>query len=261
MSRLTWDSLSERYFETGTRQAVLFLQNEDGTYAHGVSWNGLVSCSETFEEGEAIHVYATDAPYTDIYEIETFGFKIEAYTYPREFEECNGFVRDGDLLIPSQEKRRFAFCYKTIFGNDTKGTDYDYRIHIVYDCHVNPIEREYKTLNNSLDILLHSWDIDAQPINYSDYRPFPMIIIDYNSSNDGVLINELDQDLIFGENAIRVRTSTSLGIKVLEDYLYGNEYLESTLLLPDAVSAMLKIGHLITENSEDILIGGDKILV
>lgn len=41
MSRMKWDQIGERLFETGLDHGVLFPMGNDGKYAKGVPWNGL----------------------------------------------------------------------------------------------------------------------------------------------------------------------------------------------------------------------------
>ena len=33
MAKLTWDKTGERYYETGVKQCVLYVQNESGAYS------------------------------------------------------------------------------------------------------------------------------------------------------------------------------------------------------------------------------------
>lgn len=238
MSRLSWDNISERYFETGISHGVLFIMNDNGTYNNGVAWNGLVGVTEKHSGGDAIHVYANEYPYTDIYELETFEATLDAYTYPDEFEACQGFYWSNAMLVGQQKRKHFALCYRTVSGNDNNGTDYGYKIHILYDCITKPSEREYKTINNSVDFTTFSWDLNITPISVSGYLPVPMIIIDSRKTTKGVMAK-------------------------IESYLYGSPSNNPSLLFPADASSILNANthYLVTEYGESITFGGTRILV
>lgn len=236
MARLTWDNTSERYFETGISNGILFVQNDDGTYQNGVPWNGLTKVSEKYSGGDAIHVYADDYYYTDIFEREDLSLTLEAYTYPDEFEQCNGLYWDNALLVSMQERKRFALCYRTVVGNDVDGVEHGYKLHIVYDCVAKPTECEYRTLNESAELVSFSWDIEANNINISGYRPLPMVVIDSRKTTKGVMAK-------------------------IESYLYGTPSTESILVLPDAIRNTMNSHYLVTEYGEPIVFGNTRILV
>ena len=46
MSRLEWDKSGEHFYETGTKNGVLYPVANDGTYPMGYVWNGLTGASE-----------------------------------------------------------------------------------------------------------------------------------------------------------------------------------------------------------------------
>ena len=90
MSRLIWDAVGERRYETGTKQGVLYLQAAGGTYPTGVAWNGLTGFSASPEGGDPNDIYADDIKYLTLRGTENFKGTITAYTYPDEWEECDG---------------------------------------------------------------------------------------------------------------------------------------------------------------------------
>ena len=235
MSRLTWDNLSERYFETGVSQGILFLKNDNGTYTTGIPWNGLVNVSEKFSGADPIHVYATDAPFMDIYELEEFEATIEAYTYPEEFEQCEGFrsIPNSPVMIAFQDRRRFALCYKTILGNDTEGISHGSKIHIIYDCIVKPSEREYNTINSSPELITFSWDISTYSVDFSGYKSSPIIVLD----------------------------SRKYPVDKIESYLYGTATRDSYLPSIDEIIEYCSTHYLVAEDYDPILFGTTRILV
>lgn len=96
MAILEWDKTSERLFETGTKNGVLYLYDATKTgsgqhvYSPGVAWNGLTGVTESPSGAEATSLYADDIKYLNLYSAEELGATINAYTYPDEFAECDG---------------------------------------------------------------------------------------------------------------------------------------------------------------------------
>ena len=173
MARIVWDDPAERYYETGISQAVLFLRNEDGTYETGVPWNGLTSVSENYDSIEPINVYYSSDEDLDIYDNRGFSITLQAYTYPDEFESCIGFefAEGTSVFIGQQNKMHFGLCYRTQM-NDT------YKLHILYDCAVEPIERQSETIGSEVNPELFSWDIKVYPQNLDNYDPVPVVVLD-----------------------------------------------------------------------------------
>ena len=46
-SPLVWDQTGEKFYETGVKNGVLYVQHTDGTYPKGVAWNGLTAVTES----------------------------------------------------------------------------------------------------------------------------------------------------------------------------------------------------------------------
>ena len=88
--KITWDEIGERLYETGVKQAVLYPMSDEGTYAKGVAWNGVTAINENPSGAETTDLYANDSLYASLQSAEKYGCTIEAYTYPDEFEECDG---------------------------------------------------------------------------------------------------------------------------------------------------------------------------
>ncbi len=58
MSKLQWDKVGERYYETGVDRGVLFPMGKNGVYDKGVAWSGLTAINENPTGGEANPFYA-----------------------------------------------------------------------------------------------------------------------------------------------------------------------------------------------------------
>ena len=233
MSKIVWDESGKRYWETGVKNGVLYPQKDDGTYDTGVAWNGLISISENPDGAEPNELWADNIKYAVLRSAETLGLTIEAYTYPEEFEPCDGLAtveNAAGVLIGQQARQSFGLCYRTEVGNDTsnKGDD-SYKLHLVYGCTAQPSDKDYETINDNPDAITFSWDVDTLPANITGMDPVSEIVIDS-------------------------RRADPTNLAVLEGYLYGKNAdstaspavvaSEPTLLTPDQVIKILKDGTL-----------------
>lgn len=218
MAKLIWDQTGQRTYETGVKNGVLYPVNTSGVYQKGVAWNGLTAVSESPTGAEPTDIYADDMKYLSIISAETFEATIEAYTYPPEFEQCDGSASIGGatsgVTIGQQARRSFGFVYKTTLGNDVVNNDYGYKIHILYGCLASPSEKAYATINDSPEAITFSWDIKTTPIPVDGFRPTASIVID----------------------STRV---TPKALAAIEAALFGDTSTEPKLLLPDKIIALL----------------------
>ena len=181
MARLEWDKTGEHLYETGVDHGVLYFPDQTGAYKNGVAWNGLISVSESPSGAEATGQYADNIKYLNLISAEEFGATIEAYTYPEEFEACNGnkeLVDSAGVYVGQQSRSVFGFCYRTMIGNDTDGQDHGYKLHLVYGCQVSPSEKAYQTINDSPEALTFSWELSTTPVNVTGKKPTALLVID-----------------------------------------------------------------------------------
>lgn len=181
MARLEWDKTGEHLYETGVDHGVLYFPDQTGAYKNGVTWNGLISVSESPSGAEATGQYADNIKYLNLISAEEFGATIEAYTYPEEFEACNGnkeLVDASGVYVGQQSRSVFGFCYRTMIGNDTDGQDHGYKLHLVYGCQVSPSEKAYQTINDSPEALTFSWELSTTPVNVTGKKPTALLVID-----------------------------------------------------------------------------------
>ncbi len=218
MSRITWDNVGERYYETGVKQGVLYPIQTGGLYNKGVAWNGLTAVTESPSGAEATALYADDIKYLNLLSNEEFGATIEAYTYPDEFAECDGSAALADGVMIGQQKRKtFGLCYRTAVGNDVDGSDFGYKLHLVYGCLAAPSEKAYATINDSPEAITFSWEVTTTPVSVEGYKPTSQITIDSTKADAEKLA-------------------------ALEDILYGKEDVEARLPLPDEVATLMAKG-------------------
>lgn len=178
MSRLVWDSTGERFYETGVKNGVLYLQTA-GVYNRGYVWNGLTAVTEKPTGAEATALYADDIKYLNLMSNEDFEATIEAYIYPDEFAECDGSAAIANgVMIGQQARKTFGLCYKTTLGNDAEGNDYGYKLHIIYGAMASPSEKGYSSINDSPEAITFSWEIKTTPVNVAGHKPTALITID-----------------------------------------------------------------------------------
>lgn len=169
MAKLLWDQAGTRLYETGISKGVLFTQASDGSYEDGVAWNGLVSVAKTPDGGEDNPIYADNMKYISLTSAENLNGSISAYTYPDEFEACDGSAEvNPGVFVGQQARVPFALAYITIVGNDTQGNAYGEKLHIIYNAKVSPSERSYETVNGDPSAITFSWDFATTPVDLSD---------------------------------------------------------------------------------------------
>jgi hypothetical protein len=169
MPKLTWDQVGQRLYETGTSKGVLFVQENTGAYAEGVAWNGLVSVKKSNDGAEESPLYADNMKYLSLTSAENLKGSIDAFTYPDEFEACDGSAAvNPGVYVGQQTRVPFGLAWSTIVGNDTQGNAYGEKIHLVYNAKVAPAERAYETVNEDPSALTFSWEYSTTPVDLSD---------------------------------------------------------------------------------------------
>ena len=177
--KLVWDKTGEHFYETGVKNGVLYPMSESGTYPKGVAWNGLTAITESPSGAEATALYADDIKYINLMSNEEFGATVEAYTYPDEFAECDGSASLAEgVYIGQQARKTFGLCYRTTLGNDAKGNDYGYKLHIIYGAMASPSEKAYSTINDSPDAITFSWELSTTPVAVANFKPTASLTID-----------------------------------------------------------------------------------
>ena len=216
MAKLVWDESGKRLYETGVEKGVLYVQGENGAYGNGVAWNGLTAVTESPSGAEPTALYADDIKYLELFSAEVFGATIEAYTYPEEFEACYGSASLVKVVtIGQQDRKAFGLCYRTVVGNDVKGNEHGYKLHLVYGAKAKPSEKAYATVNDSPEAVTFSWEVTTTPVNVAGFKPTASVTIDSTKIEAGKL-------------------------KAIEDKLYGTQDQEPTLLSPDEIAQIVK---------------------
>lgn len=221
MSKLTWDDTGKRQYETGTDRGVLYpFNSETSAYDKGVAWNGLSGVTESPGGAELTDIWADNIKYASLRSAETFGGTIEAYTYPDEFETCDGSEKLAEgVVIGQQTRKTFGFSYRTKIGNDVT-EEAGYKIHLVYGATVNPSEKAYQSINDSPEAITMSWEFSTVPVPVST-------LIDGKALKPTATI-VIDTTKLAAEKVAKV-----------EKALYGDEMGEAKLPLPDEIYALI----------------------
>lgn len=201
MSKLTWDGVGERLFETGLDHGVLFPMNTTGAYDNGVAWNGLTNVNESPDGGEANDHYADNIKYASIMSAENFKATVEAFTYPHEFEACDGSAEIAvGVSISQQTRKKFGLSYRTKIGNDVDSEEHGYKLHLVYGCLAAPSARNRETINESPEPMTMSWDISTTPVEVEGFKPTAHLVVDSTKVASGKMA-ALEKILYGDENA------------------------------------------------------------
>ena len=163
MAKLTWDNDGSRYYHTGVSQGVIYPMVENNTYGTGVAWNGLTSVEESPDGADVTDLWADNMKYASFRSAESYKGTINAYMYPPEFDQCNGYAAPvRGFKLGQQSRKAFGLCYRTEVGSDTN-PNAGYILHIVYGCTVSPSSVTHDTINDNPDAAELSWDFESTP--------------------------------------------------------------------------------------------------
>lgn len=230
MTRITWGTVGQRYYESGVDRGVLFIDDV------AVSWNGLTAVNEAPTGGDSKPFYFDGIKYANIASASEYAATIEAFSSPREFAKCDGTSAVGNgLFITEQPRKSFNFTYRTKIGNDLEGLDYGYKIHLVYNALTAPASRSHATLNNSPEAGALSWSITTRPPRMKSFKPSAHLIVDSTQTPPTLL-------------------------STIEDILYGTDTTAPRFPAVDELTTMFNEGGLIilynwTQNPEQLATG------
>ena len=213
MSKIIWDAIGEHFYETGVNKGVLY-PAVSGAYPKGVAWNGLTAVTESPSGAEPSPLYADNIKYLNLMSAEEFGATIEAYTYPKEFESCDGSAELSVGVVIGQQKRSsFGLSYATQIGNDVDGVDLGYKLHLVYGAMAAPSEKSYATINDAPEAITFSWEVTTTPVPVTGLKPTSSLTIDSTKVDP-------------------------VKLAALEAIVYGTAGADAYLPLPDEVAAI-----------------------
>lgn len=218
MTKLVWDEIGKRLYELGVKRPVLYKPNTEGKYVDGVAWNGFTSVNQNPSGAESTPLFANDSKYLSLTSSEEFGATIEAYTYPKEFAECDGSAElIKGVRVGQQSRKPFGLSYVTTLGNDLLKEEYGYVIHLLYGCMAAPSSRQYETINKDPEAMKLSWELTTTPVAVEGKRP---------TAHLEIVSTDLEKEKL----------------KKLEDILYGTESEAARMPLPDEIKSILAAG-------------------
>lgn len=180
MTALAWDQVGERRFQTGIDRGVLYLQ--DG---RAVPWNGLTQIQENISN-EVKSYYLDGIKYLDKHVPGSYSARLQAITYPDELDELLG-IREfaPGVFLHDQRHKLFHLSYRTLIGNDIQGTDFAYKIHIVWNVMATQSDYAYKSLSNDVGVDPFEWDLKGTPNLMFGIRPTAHISLDSRGMSPG----------------------------------------------------------------------------
>ena len=217
MVALAWHETGDKQYELGVDKGVFYpLNATTSAYDKAYAWNGLISVTESPSGAEVTKNYADNDVYMSLMSAEEFAATVEAYNYPDEFALVDGTAEPvPGLYVGQQPRKPFGLSYRTKVGNDSKGMDAGYKIHLIYNAMAAPSEKAYSTVNDSPEATTFSWELSTTPINAG---------------------NVLKSTAQLTINSLKVPAAK---LKALEDILYGTATLEARLPLPTEVIGLL----------------------
>ena len=217
MVALAWHETGDKQYELGVDKGVFYpLNATTAAYDTAYAWNGLISVTESPSGAEVTKNYADNDVYMSLMSAEEFAATVEAYNYPDEFALVDGTAEPvPGLYVGQQPRKPFGLSYRTKVGNDSKGMDAGYKIHLIYNAMAAPSEKAYSTVNDSPEATTFSWELSTTPINAGD------------------VLKSTAQLTI---NSLKVPAAK---LKALEDILYGTTTLKARLPLPTEVIGLL----------------------
>lgn len=204
MTRLLWDQTGEKLYSTGVDRGVLYVHN-GSAYENGEAWNGLTSFQTSSDGGTASPIYADNQKYLNLIATEDKKGTIKCYTYPDGWDRCNGkktIAGVKGLRISQQSRATFGFSCRTLIGNDTEGTDYGYKLYIVYGATASPSEEEYQTVNDNPNAIEFSYEFSTVPVEVGvpGIKPcaiFEILSTDFVTDEEKAILEDLE-DILYG---------------------------------------------------------------
>ena len=217
MVALAWHETGDKQYALGVDKGVFYpLNATTAAYDTAYAWNGLISVTESPSGAEVTKNYADNDVYMSLMSAEEFAATVEAYNYPDEFALVDGTAEPvPGLYVGQQPRKPFGLSYRTKVGNDSKGMDAGYKIHLIYNAMAAPSEKAYSTVNDSPEATTFSWELSTTPIDAGD------------------VLKSTAQLTI---NSLKVPAAK---LKALEDILYGTTTLKARLPLPTEVIGLL----------------------
>lgn len=197
MTQIVWDGPGQRYYQTGIDRGVLYVGSQPG-----VAWNGLTAVTKTPNGGDSNPFYIDGIQFSNQSKPEYYSATVNAYTYPIEFEACDGSgqPRPG-LFVTGQTRQPFGLTYRTMIGNEFGQNDY--QINILYNATAAPTTRGHKAVNDAIQTVEFMWKLSALPVVMNGYKNTPHIVLDSRYIDPDVLAGI--EEVLYGTEELTPR--------------------------------------------------------
>ena len=214
MPKIKWDPIGDRKYEIGVDHGVIYPQDATGAYQTGEAWPGLTSVNSSPSGADANKTYADNIEYLTLRGAEEYGGTIEHLWMPDAALPCDGIRVVNGVMVPSQVRMPFGFCYRTLIGNDTQFDDYGYILHLVWGATMSPSEKQYATKSDTPEPLGLSNEFTCSPVALTTVDPVtgkvlrPCAHLEINSTK--VTKESLDalEDMLYGTDGTGSGTGT-----------------------------------------------------
>lgn len=251
MTRLTWGDFGSRVFEAGVDQGVLY--TSEGI---GVPWNGLISVTESPSGAETESFYIDGIKYNSSATLKEFGGTIEAYTYPDEFLDYDGWeALDEGFSVDQQRRRTFGLSYRTMINTDIDGAEQHYKIHIVYNVLAQPSSVSYATMSEASDPASFSWTFSTTPVkSNTSLKLLPLSHVTIDSRKISATQKRFLEDTLYGNDVNPPRLMTlddvlSLAYSPLTTWIINYDVVSGRSILTESAD---EVGDLIGKASEGV---------
>lgn len=194
MARLDWQGTGQRFYEAGVDRGVLYVGESPG-----VPWIGLISVNESSSGVDVKPRYLDGVKIGNTHSLEHFEANIEAYTYPTEFEQCDGSAHVAYGLRAKQQRRKnFGLSYRTLVGNDVKGLGFGYKIHLIYNALAEPSDKASRTLNDEGFAHNFDWHITTRAVLVEGFAPSAHFVVDSRDTPADLM--QAFEDILYGDS-------------------------------------------------------------
>lgn len=204
MTKISLGGPEARSYEFGVDRGVFFPYSN-----FGIPWNGLVAVQENEEVLRSV-IFLDGQQVQNRLKFGSFEAKVQAFTYPDEFQEYEGFID----YMGQQRRKSFGFSYRTMLDRDK------YKLHIVYNAMAAPSLKANSSLDSSNDPTLFEWDFTSAPTRLGTGEVLSHIVIDSSFAH-------------------------SWTMSAVEDVLYGSDNGESRLPTPDEILNIFEINSIL----------------
>lgn len=221
MPRILWDHATEKTYEVGVSNGVLYPSGSSG-----VAWPGLIQMQLRRVGANVTPIYFDGRKVQTSVERGDFEATLTAFSAPAQFSMSEGLVAiKPGLYATHQPREPFGLCYKSLIGNDERGTDYGYKLHFIYGAYAFPDTRVYSTEDDQFAPVVRTWRIQSIPYHKRNYIWF--------RSETGTLLQR--QKSAYFPVSYMVVSSRSVHpdrLSYLEDVIYGTDTTEPELPTP-----------------------------